>query len=111
MSKSIILLVIIFILVIGGIVYVMNTKQQKSGAIQPSVTAISQEPSPIQEHTAQNNASVSAAVTQAQSPSPSIAIVQNATQAVIHTGKGNITIQLYPQDAPKTVANFATLSE
>ncbi len=31
-----------------------------------------------------------------------------ATQAVIATTKGNITLTLFPQDAPKTVANFAT---
>lgn len=42
---------------------------------------------------------------------PTVGIVQNAAQAVIHSVKGDITIKLYPQDAPKTVANFATLSE
>ncbi len=36
--------------------------------------------------------------------------VTNATQAAILTTKGTIVIQLYPQDAPKTVTNFATLA-
>lgn len=34
-----------------------------------------------------------------------------ATQAAIHTQKGNIVIQLYGQDTPKTVTNFATLAK
>lgn len=37
--------------------------------------------------------------------------VIRAQQAVIHTNYGNITLQLYPQDAPKTVANFVNLSK
>jgi cyclophilin family peptidyl-prolyl cis-trans isomerase len=35
----------------------------------------------------------------------------SATSATIHTEKGDIEIQLYPDDAPKTVKNFATLSK
>lgn len=34
----------------------------------------------------------------------------SATQAIIKTAKGEIDIELYPQDAPKTVTNFATLA-
>ena len=30
--------------------------------------------------------------------------------AVIHTNKGDITLKLYPQEVPNTVANFATLA-
>lgn len=32
----------------------------------------------------------------------------SATKAVIKTAKGNISLVLYPNDAPKTVTNFAT---
>lgn len=35
----------------------------------------------------------------------------SATKAVIKTEKGNIEIKLYPEDAPKTVMNFATLAK
>ncbi|MDE2026285.1 MAG: peptidylprolyl isomerase [Patescibacteria group bacterium] len=44
-------------------------------------------------------------------PQPTITVVTDATQATIKTAKGDIVIQLYPQDAPKTVANFATLAK
>lgn len=44
--------------------------------------------------------------------SPTITdIVTNATTATIQTAKGAIVMKLYPQDAPKTVANFATLAK
>ncbi|PWU22531.1 peptidylprolyl isomerase [Candidatus Cerribacteria bacterium 'Amazon FNV 2010 28 9'] len=36
--------------------------------------------------------------------------MMTATLMKIHTAKGDIEIQLYPQDAPKTVENFATLA-
>jgi|SRR3989344_6903508 len=35
----------------------------------------------------------------------------SATKAVIKTSKGNIDLDLYPSDAPKTVTNFATHSK
>lgn len=34
----------------------------------------------------------------------------SATKAVIKTEKGDIELELYPNDAPKTVINFATLA-
>lgn len=37
--------------------------------------------------------------------------VASASAATIHTAKGDIVIELYPQDAPKTVTNFATLAK
>jgi len=37
--------------------------------------------------------------------------VASASAATIHTVKGDIAIELYPQDAPKTVMNFATLAK
>lgn len=35
----------------------------------------------------------------------------SATRATIKTAKGNIEVELYPEEAPKTVTNFATLSK
>jgi peptidyl-prolyl cis-trans isomerase B (cyclophilin B) len=32
-------------------------------------------------------------------------------KAIIHTDKGNMTVEFYHKDAPKTVENFITLSE
>ena len=32
-------------------------------------------------------------------------------KAIIHTGKGDMTVELYENDAPKTVENFVTLVE
>jgi peptidyl-prolyl cis-trans isomerase B (cyclophilin B) len=32
-------------------------------------------------------------------------------KAIIHTDKGNMTVEFYHNDAPKTVENFITLSE
>ena len=49
------------------------------------------------------------------SGSPTMASTQDtqnlATRATIATTKGNIVIELYPQDAPKTVENFQKLAE
>lgn len=42
-------------------------------------------------------------------PIPTLAPI-SATKAVIQTVKGEIDIDLYPDDAPKTVTNFATLA-
>lgn len=60
------------------------------------------------------NASPTASQTQISpsiQPTQAQDIVTNATEATITTGKGVINIKLYPQDAPKTVANFATLAK
>lgn len=37
--------------------------------------------------------------------------VADATKAVLHTSKGPIRLELYPNHAPKTVRNFAELAE
>ncbi len=48
-------------------------------------------------------------------PTPTSTPTQNdfisAKAAIIKTAKGDIEIELYPQDSPKTVMNFATLSK
>lgn len=50
--------------------------------------------------------------TDQQTPMPTIQQqdIISATAATIQTPKGAIEIELYPQDAPKTVQNFATLA-
>ncbi len=36
---------------------------------------------------------------------------QKAVKAIMHTSKGDITLKFFPEDAPKTVANFVKLSK
>ena len=36
--------------------------------------------------------------------------LKNFSHAIIHTDKGDIKLKLYPEEAPNTVANFATLA-
>lgn len=57
---------------------------------------------------AEQQPSISAQSSPAAEPND---IVKNAQSATITTEKGVIIMQLYPQDAPKTVANFATLAK
>jgi cyclophilin family peptidyl-prolyl cis-trans isomerase len=112
MMKVMIPVVILFIIAIIGFVIFLQPKQQpaKVVTIHPTITN-----APITTMST-NQASLSASTTPSASTTamPNAdkqAIVQNATQAAIHTAKGDIVLQLYPQDAPKTVANFATLAK
>ncbi len=80
----------------------LNTASQPTAQITPTPTSLLQAPSsPLQQQ-------------QQTNPVPSVIPqtmwVTNATAASIMTNKGEIDIQLYPQDAPKTVTNFATLA-
>lgn len=44
-------------------------------------------------------------------PKTPIANVEKMTKAILHTAKGNITVELYPKEAPLSVSNFAQLSK
>jgi len=48
------------------------------------------------------------APTQAVVPTVAAPDIISATMVTIHTAKGDIELELYPNDAPKTVQNFAT---
>lgn len=56
------------------------------------------------------NQQVAGQQTQAAPTVPQSDII-SAKMATIHTAKGDIEIQLFPEDAPKTVQNFATLAK
>ena len=44
-------------------------------------------------------------------PTIPVSDILSATVVTIHTAKGDIVLDLYPNDAPKTVQNFATLAK
>jgi peptidyl-prolyl cis-trans isomerase B (cyclophilin B) len=44
-------------------------------------------------------------------PKAALADVQKYTKAVIKTSKGDITVELYPKEAPLSVTNFVQLSK
>lgn len=44
-------------------------------------------------------------------PTVATSDIISATMVTIHTAKGDIVLDLYPNDAPKTVQNFATLAK
>jgi cyclophilin family peptidyl-prolyl cis-trans isomerase len=44
-------------------------------------------------------------------PTTSVNDIITANMVTIHTAKGDIEFQTYPNDAPKTVANFSTLAK
>ncbi len=44
-------------------------------------------------------------------PKTALADVQKQTKAVIKTSKGEITVELYPKEAPLSVTNFVTLAK
>jgi cyclophilin family peptidyl-prolyl cis-trans isomerase len=96
--------VFIFIAILGlGFFGVyMLTNQNNKPASQNSISNLAT-PSP------QPKADRPLAETPTPTPTPNDFI--SAKSAIIKTAKGNIEIELYPQDAPKTVTNFATLSK
>lgn len=95
---------IIGLLIIIGILVFINRPQTKS------TKDIVMQSTPTPKPTPTATASVSATLSQTATPAAATDIV-SANTAVIKIAKGNITIQLYPDDAPKTVKNFATLAK
>ena len=49
--------------------------------------------------------------TQFSEPKAPLADVQKITKAVIHTSKGNMTVELYSKEAPLSVTNFVQLAK
>jgi cyclophilin family peptidyl-prolyl cis-trans isomerase len=108
MSKLFIIVIIIAAIIVGIITFA-NQPKTDSG-INP-VLGI-QNPSPTQNTTQQTDqTSPSAQPTNPALLFPQSEWVTNASSAAIHTAKGDIVVQLYNQDAPKTVTNFATLGK
>lgn len=88
--------VIVVIVIISGAFFVMN-KNTSSNSLTPT-------PEP----TAMPMIEPSPTATASPSATSTPTINTKAKSATIKTSKGNITLDLYPNDAPKTVANFVT---
>lgn len=97
MNKSVIFFIIIIVVGLGTLLFVSTRNN------------------PVQDTTVNNIAVVTPTQTvnipkqSNTTPTPTF-IPVSATSAIIKTIKGEINIDLYPQDAPKTVTNFATLA-
>lgn len=92
------LFLLVFALVLSGCQLTPNTQSNTSFKLtDPKITIITPSPTIINE----NNQTIMS--------TPS-AEVQEAT-AVIKTSQGDITIELFPKAAPKTVANFIGLAK
>jgi len=107
-AKIFFIAIIVLAIIFGGIAIVNNQRnaapQQDLNLNPTSGSTNSQNTSPTpspSSNTTQNTVST---------PIPTTAWT-SANQATIKTAKGDIVIQLYPTDAPKTVMNFATLAK
>lgn len=101
------LLSIIIIAIILGVVTILSQKPNPSAdlalnnpSVQPTPTAT---PTPGELQTPSQSSTPSVV--------PETLWVTNASSAAIKTTRGEIDIQLYGQDAPRTVTNFATLAK
>lgn len=103
------------ILAIAGVLGIISLATKTNPPTQQTdtqqATGITQYPTQIPNNILQAQPTPTLAAQAIQFPVPQNEWVTNATTAVIATAKGNIVIKLYPQDAPKTVTNFATLAK
>lgn len=97
MNKTIVAFIVIVILGLAALVFVSS---RNNPGTSPDVNTIGQPTGAIQ---------LPNPNTKTATPMPSMKPI-SATKAVITTSKGEIDIDLFPQDAPKTVTNFATLA-
>lgn len=102
------LTVIIAAAVIVGIITFANRPKSTNNSVNPDAA--------LQNPTSAPSAAPTTPPTKITPPANSLLYPQsewvtNATAAAIHTTKGDIDIQLYTPDAPKTVTNFATLAK
>jgi cyclophilin family peptidyl-prolyl cis-trans isomerase len=106
------LIVILFIAVILGVVTIFSQNKAPSPTQDLALQNPTIKPTGILQIPSQEEKQEKAA----SSPTPMNVVPQtlwvtNASSAAIKTVKGEIDVQFYPQDAPKTVTNFATLAK
>ena len=105
------LIVLLFIGLILGIVTLFNQNKSASPSVDlalqnPTLQPTTELKKPAGEQKQPTQQANQTTATVAQN-----LWVTNASSAAIKTNKGEIIIQFYPQDAPKTVTNFATLAK
>ena len=105
MNKAVIVILGLVLFSVGGLIYATRppTTETNPGNNTGGLT-------PIQQQTNQAEQQAEQQTQQAMKPIPTEQFV-SASTATITTSKGDIVLQLYPQDAPKTVTNFATLAK
>src|SRR5579872_2193581 len=103
MEKFLVFVIVVAVVVIG-VIFLMSQKSSNQNNLNLNLS-----PSPNQ--TTSVSPTKSASTSASDYLYPESDWVTNATEASIHTQKGDIVIELYPTDAPKTVTNFATLSK
>ncbi len=103
-----------FVVVVGGVVAVMmsttTSKQPASSTPNPTQTpSLTQTPVPTP--TSPNTTSNTTPATQPTTPVTEKSQTQQKRstmkKGIIATSKGNITVEFYPEETPKTVENFA----
>lgn len=72
-------------------------------------------PTPLSTYTASTIApttpTVTSPITQTSEPITNTVVTKKIMTATLHTNKGTITLEFYPQNAPKTVENFIKLAQ
>ena len=90
------------VVVVGGMVvaYKFLSGEQRSPTMTASGT-----------YTASTTAPTTPTITQMSEPITNTAVTKKIMTATLHTNKGTITLEFYPQNAPKTVENFIKLAQ
>lgn len=99
MNRNVFFFILVIILGLGVAIYLGN---QKTNTVNQDPYSLLNPPTP--------GITLPANGKQSGTTNPTLTPV-SATHATITTPKGVIEIDLYPQDAPKTVTNFATLAK
>lgn len=96
MNKTVIAFIIIVLVGLGVAIFLSNRSTSQQTAAIPDVDSIvNPEPTIV--------------VPKVGTPTPTFAPI-SASTGLIKTAKGDIEVMFYPQDAPRTVTNFATLA-
>lgn len=113
-----ILIAIVVILLIGGGVVVKLNKRAKKGALNPEIPAATEEnktetPAATTDQSDLNTLDTSVAPKTSSTTSTANLLTKKEFMPIvkIETSKGDITIELFADDAPKTAENFVTLAQ